>query len=159
MKILSSIFSALLVFSLLSVTSCSKEKESNTVAPDYLVFGHFYGMCAGELCVETFMLTESDLYEDSNDSYSAQEPFEMVRMTNENFEKARDLTDYIPSELLNDNEDRYGCPDCGDQGGLLVILSVDGVVRKWRIDQSKVSIPVFLHEFVDELNERIALLE
>ena len=43
-----------------------KEGEGTT---DYIVFGHFYGECVGEQCVEIFKLTKDQLSEDSNDTY------------------------------------------------------------------------------------------
>ncbi len=159
MKLSKTLSSTLLFFSLLTLIACTKEKDLNSQASDYLVFGHFYGMCWGEECVETYKLTSTAIYEDKKDSYTAQEPFDFMRLSNEKFEMVRDLTDYIPAELLEGTEDVYGCPDCADQGGLHIILSSNGVVRKWRIDHSKASIPSFLHEFVDKVNERIDLLK
>jgi hypothetical protein len=159
LKLSKTLSSTLLFFSLLTLIACTKEKDLNSQASDYLVFGHFYGMCWGEECVETYKLIPTALYEDSNDRYDAEEPFNFNRLSNEKFELVRDLTDYLPTELIEGTEDVYGCPDCADQGGLLVILSVDGAVRKWRIDNAKANIPVFLHEFTDKIKERIDLLK
>ena len=55
------------------ILSCTDNDDENAFLlgdQDYLVFGHFYGMCAGEGCVETFKLTDLELFEDTVDDYS-----------------------------------------------------------------------------------------
>ena len=50
--------------------SCNKDDEIELNQTVFLVFGHFYGECIGEECVEIFKLTTNKLYEDTNDNYS-----------------------------------------------------------------------------------------
>jgi hypothetical protein len=51
----------------------------------FLVFGHFYGECFGEGCVETYKLTDVSLYEDVLDDYSGSN-LEFVKLENDIFE-------------------------------------------------------------------------
>jgi hypothetical protein len=141
----------------LLLASCNKDDSTAQGQTNYLIFGHFYGMCAGEQCVETFMLTENQLLEDQNDDYSGID-FNFTVMSNAKYNQVNDLIDSFPSDLLDEDEGTIGCPDCADQGGLFIQYSANGVSKSWRIDQSKVAVPAYLHEFMDEVNGKIALI-
>ncbi len=140
--------------------SCWKKKDDDNITindNDYLVFGHFYGECMGEECVETFKLTSSKLYEDILDDYSGQN-LEFVELTNELFLQVNDLETFFPEQLLDETESVIGCPDCADGGGLYVLYSDNGNLRSWRIDQFQENVPTYLHSFMNKINEKIALI-
>jgi len=137
--------------------SCNKDDEIELNRTNILIFGHFYGECIGEGCVETFKLTDKKLFEDSNDNYFATD-FNFVELENEKFEQVKDLMDYLPIQLLSAKENIFGCPDCADQGGLFIQYTDNGNVKSWRIDQSKNAVPDYLHEFMDKVNEKINLI-
>ena len=145
-----------LLIAIAMTTSCNKDcitlNEQN-----YLVFGHFYGMCAGEGCVETYKLTDMKLYEDLIDDYSGQN-FEFVELENETFEQVSDLVDFFQNQLLSEEETVFGCPDCSDGGGLFIQYSDNGNLKSWRIDQFQNNVPSYLHAFIDQVNEAIALI-
>ncbi|MGY8885139.1 MAG: hypothetical protein ACKVKI_06440, partial [Flavobacteriales bacterium] len=132
-----------LLIAIVMTTSCNKDcitlNEQN-----YLVFGHFYGMCAGEGCVETYKLTDMKLYEDLIDDYSGQN-LEFVELENETFEQVSDLVDFFPNQLLSEEETVFGCPDCSDGGGLFIQYSDNGNLKSWRIDQFQNNVPSYLH--------------
>ena len=155
MKVL---FTLTLILSLSILFSCEKDEDIVIEGTDYLIFGHFYGECQGESCVETFKLTDQNIYEDENDNYSGSGQFNFKELDNDKFEQVKDLIDFFPPELLNDTNETFGCPDCADQGGLLVKLARNGFVKSWRIDQSKNAVPVYLHAFMDSVNVKIDLL-
>ena len=150
------IITLLLTVSFLS--SCKKDQDPTNTETDYLIFGHFYGMCQGETCVETFLVTDQKLFEDENDSYSVSEPFNFNELSSDDFELVKSLIESFPPELLNDTNSTFGCPDCADQGGLLIKLAQNGEVKSWRIDQSKMAVPQYLHAFMDSVNVSISLL-
>lgn len=139
------------------IYGCSTNETNNSNEYDYLIFGHFYGFCIGESCIEIFKLTNETLYEDSNDNY-ALEPFNFDVLDNTIFEQVKDLVDYFPMNLLSEQESVLGCPDCADGGGLFIEYSKNGEVKSWRIDQMKNNIPNYLHDFMDKVNEKIALI-
>ena len=145
-----------LLIAIAMTTSCNKDcitlNEQN-----YLVFGHFYGMCAGEGCVETYKLTDMKLYEDLIDDYSGQN-LEFVELENETFAQVSDLVDFFPNQLLSEEETVFGCPDCSDGGGLFIQYSDNGNLKSWRIDQFQNNVPSYLHAFIDQVNEAIALI-
>ena len=123
---------------------------------DFLIFGHFYGFCIGESCVETFKLTDEKLFEDNIDDYSGKE-LNFIELENDKFEQVKNLAEFFPNQLLNDNN-VFGCPDCADGGGLFIQYSENGNIKSWRIDQPKRNVPEYLHNFIDKVNEKIALL-
>ena len=145
-----------LLIAIAMTTSCDKDcitlNEQN-----YLVFGHFYGMCAGEGCVEIYKLTDVKLYEDLIDDYSGQN-LDFVELDNELFEQVSDLVDFFPNQLLSENETVFGCPDCADGGGLYIQYSDNGNLKSWRIDQMQENVPSYLHSFMDQVNEAIVLI-
>ena len=154
MKSLKYLFSVCIILTFLS---CNQDDDIKVNDIDYLIFGHFYGQCFGDDCVQTFKLTQTKLFEDSVDDYSGS-TFSFSELPNGKFEEVKGLIDAIPSQLLNAKEYSFGCPDCADQGGIFIQYSQNGKVKGWRIDQSKESIPSYLHEFVDKVNESISLI-
>ena len=139
--------------------ACNKDDDSeiNINEQNFLIFGHFYGECFGEGCVETFKLTDKSLYEDTIDDYNGQN-MEFVELENETFEQVKNIMDFFPNQLLNQNETVFGCPDCADGGGLFIQYSENGNKKSWRIDQVKDNVPTYLHNFIDKVNEKIGLI-
>jgi len=138
--------------------ACSSDDDGIDInEQNFLVFGHFYGQCGGEECVETFKLTDKSLFEDAVDDYNGQN-MDFVELNNDLFEQVKNLTEFFPNQLLNQNETVFGCPDCADGGGLFIQYSENGKESSWRIDQVKDNVPEYLHEFMDKVNEKIALI-
>jgi hypothetical protein len=136
---------------------CSSEDNTALNNEDYLIFGHFYGFCVGENCIEIFKLTNDTLYEDSNDNYGIN-PLNFEPLDNSKFKLAEDLMLYFPEKLLTENEAIIGCPDCADGGGLYIEYSKNGIIKHWKIDQMKMNVPTYLHAFMDKVNEKISLI-
>lgn len=138
--------------------SCDSNDDTIEInEQNYLIFGHFYGECGGERCVETFKLTDKNLFEDTIDDYLG-ENLDFVELSSEKFELVKDIETFFPSQLLNNNDTVIGCPDCADGGGLFIQYSENGNTRSWRIDQMKNNVPEYLHEFIDKVNEKIRVI-
>lgn len=155
-----SIVTICLFLSLLALTSCGNDEsnlELTELGEIYLVFGHFFGECAGESCVETYALTSDKLFEDSLDSYNQVE-FEFGELSDEKFDLVTGLENLFPNELLTVDQEVFGCPDCGDWGGIYVELVENGERYIWRIDVNLDDIPLYLHDFVTEIIEKIRLI-
>lgn len=150
-----SFFYTVLVLTLFSLSSCKKEKEKSP--GDYLIFGRFYGFCMGELCIETYKLDAANLYEDLNDNYSGA-PFDFVQLGAEKFEETKDLINYFPNELLAQPDSTFGCPDCADQGGILISYYANEELKTWRVDNNRSAVPSYLHAFMDKIDDKIDLI-
>ena len=136
--------------------SCNND-SININEQNFFIFGHFYGKCKGENCVETFKLTDKGLFEDIIDDRNGQN-MKFIQLENEKFLQIKDLVDFFPSQLLKENKTTIGCPDCADGGGLFIQYSENGNVKSWRIDQEKDNVPHYLHNFIDKVNEKIKII-
>jgi len=141
-------------------TSCDKDNEIGlgNLDSNYLVFGGFAGECFGDMCVTNFALTDDGLFEDENHVYNSTD-FSFVELTNDKYELAKDLIDFFPQQLLEQEESTIGCPDCYDQGGYFIQYTQDGESQFWRIDTRLEDVPTYLHDFLGKVSEKINLLK
>lgn len=147
---------------LLAFTSCTKEPAIHLRESDYLIFGHFYGECIGEQCIEIYKLEQNQLLEDTKDRYPSATDFyeaDYVRLSQPQFDDTRDLVDYFPFDLLNEANTVIGQPDAGDWGGLYIEYNYNGVRKFWLLDQAKRNVPTKYHSFIDKVNEKIKQLK
>lgn len=134
----------------------------NLSASEYLIFGHFYGMCMGETCVEIYRLEKDQLLEDTRDRYPATTGFyngSYERLSQKKFDDCKDLISYFPVSLLSEPGNVIGQPDAGDWGGLYIEYNFNGLRKFWLLDQMKTNVPVKYHAFIDKVNEKITLLK
>lgn len=145
----------------LLLTSCKKDipKQTN---PEFIIFGHFYGECMGERCIEIFKLKKDKLLEDTNDHYPNSNDFydgSYVQLSEQKFNDTKELTSLFPTDLLNETKTVFGSPDAADGGGLYIEYSANGIRKFWLFDQMKGNVPAKYHAFMDKINEKIALLK
>ena len=151
-----------IILILIVATACQTENVNReNISSDYIVFGHFYGECGGEQCVEIYRLTDNSLYEDRKDEYPSHDnvyngDFELL--DNSLFEKVKDLRNEIPSDLLTINSTVIGRPDAGDWGGIYFEMKVAGEQRYWLIDKMESNIPESLRPFVEAIENKIQLI-
>jgi hypothetical protein len=147
--------------SIVLVTSCIKD-SSEPLASDYIIFGHFYGECKGEQCVEIYRLENDILFEDSSDRYPDSQNFydgKWVDLSRDKFDAAKDLVNFFPADLLDEPGTVIGQPDAGDWGGLYIEYSLNETRRFWLLDQMKSNVPEKYHGFIDKVNEKIEKLQ
>ena len=151
---------------LVAAAGCSvaKDEYAGTGEFEYMVFGHFYGECAGEGCVEIFRLDGEGLYEDSTDVYpNALSPYngKYYSLPEEKFELVKDLIYEFPQELYAEPQIIIGVPDGGDWGGVYVEMKYKnepGLTGFWLLDQNEANMPQVYNEFVDKINDKIVLI-
>ena len=144
------------------VLSCTKHNEGpDSSELDYIIFGHFYGFCMGEECIEIFKLTDQELYEDTRDTYPRWDRYyqgNYLKMDQDKFELVKSLGDYIPDELLQSQDTVFGSPDAADGGGVYFAIKSGEQSRFWVIDQMDNNIPEYLKAFKTKINESIQLI-
>ncbi len=143
------------------LTSCEKDTIELSKS-EYLIFGHFYGECEGEKCVEIFRLEQDKLFEDTKDKYPFGYDFydgNYIQLSEQKFNDTKDLVNSFPADLLTETDTVIGQPDAGDWGGLHIEYNFNGVRKFWLLDQMKSNVPTKYHNFIDKVNEKIALLE
>ena len=154
------LFTGLLLVSLTS--ACHKTEplvESSSF--EHLLFGHFYGECLGDECIELFRLETEKLFEDDLDQYPHRDKAyqgNYVELSTEKFNQVKDLKDHFTLALLAEDRIIFGCPDCADQGGLYLEYGVEGQSAFWILDNNQAEIPNYLHGFVDKVHEKITLI-
>ncbi len=144
------------------LASCEKDGSIKLSNSDYIVFGHFYGECMGEQCVEIFRLEKDRLLEDTKDQYPSRHEFyvgDYVQLSQEKFNNTKNLTDNFPTDLLNETDTVIGQPDVVDGGGIYVEYNINGVRKFWLLDQMKDNVPAKYHNFIDKVNEKITQLQ
>lgn len=145
---------------ILLYASCCHDPVENTPSSevDYFIFGHFFGECGGEQCVEIFVIQNEKLYEDTLDDYPGIADFEdrqLMLLDNAAYTIAASLPDQMPDELWNETETTIGQPDAGDWGGIYVEVKRNGETRYWLIDHWDDHIPEYLHPFTDAIKAAI----
>lgn len=145
--------------------SCEKECDcAGTGQFEYMVFGHFYGECAGEGCVEMYKIEGERLYEDSTDIYPnglAAYQGEYVLLPDVKYQLVKDLVLEFPDELYAETNTVIGMPDAADWGGIYVEIKFkneEALSGFWLLDQMESNMPQVYNDFVDKINEKIALI-
>ena len=148
----------IIALALLVLLSCDGDERITLKDSSYITFGHFYGFCLGEQCIEIFKLTNDGLYEDVLDRYpSTDSPYsgDFKPLEPAKFELVKSLREEIPSDLLDIEERRIGQPDAGDWGGYYLELIHRGKVRYWLIDKNDLYLPENLKPFASKLGTYI----
>ena len=156
----------LILFVSIIITSCEEKDCCFGENQEYFIFGHFYGECGGEGCVEIFKIQDGRLYEDSNDTYPYNaSPYngQWNQLSNEKYEAVKDIQYEVPGELFELPTHILGIPDGGDWGGILIqINDVSGQnpshTGTWLLDQNENNMDSIYNAFVDKVNEKIALI-
>lgn len=126
MKVLIPIFSVILFF-----TACS---DDGFGSEDVFYFGTYAGFCAGD-CWTVFLIQDNEVFPDNFDPRNDSElSFSSTPLPNEKYDIAEEIRSSLPAILKNTDTQIYGCPDCADQGGIIVGWTIDGVSREIRID-------------------------
>jgi len=142
-------------------SSCKKE-TMDLAENDYLVFGHFYGECMGEGCVEIFRIESDKLLEDTKDTYPGSIDFYKANyksLSVEDFQNTQDLVSYFPNDLLTEKNTVIGQPDAGDWGGIYIEYNYKGIHKFWLIDKMKSNVPDKYYNFIDKVEEKISKLQ
>ncbi len=144
----------------LSLISCEHDDIKEIAPINYIVFGHFYGECFGEQCVELYKLTDTALYEDTADRFSNCTDYKgnFKLLDDALFQKVKALAQKIPQDLIVTNQQTIGQPDAGDWGGLYFEIRNEGMCQFWLIDKMKTNLPEWLIPLAVEIERDIELI-
>ncbi|GAA4273055.1 hypothetical protein GCM10022258_23490 [Aquimarina gracilis] len=117
--------------------SCSDDDDqASEVQVQSLVFGSFTGECFGD-CFDVFKIDGTKLEEDRIvDFYTQNYSFKgSFTFPGEEFMKHQSILNEIPAELIEGSDKTFGCPDCADQGGVYLVITIgDGKTINYLID-------------------------
>ena len=134
------------------------DKEEVNISARYLVFGHSYGKCVGEECLEVFKLTQDSLYEDLEDNFFTGGA-KFVALSKTKHTLALPLLTSYPEELRDEVNRTFGCPGCHDQASIIIQYFDGEKLQKFVVDEDKNMVPVFLHTYIDKIQKTIGLLK
>ena len=142
---------------LMALSSCAKEDLSTSI--DTLIFGHFYGECSGERCIETYKLESDKLYEDVLDRYAGgdHQHFGFQQLPDNLKKNLPDLVSMLPDQIYQ-QPSTIGMPDAGDWGGIYVQVRKQGVTHWWLIDKAEANLFDWLLPFKQNIEAAIEIL-
>jgi hypothetical protein len=144
-----------------SLLSCRYDDFAIDPKEDYLVFGTFYGMCAGN-CVNFYLINKGELYQINNHEYPNQQhrfDFSSVtKLSDEKFKSVENLWTQFPPQLKSESQTVFGCPDCADGGGTYLEIAIDGEIKYWYIDNSEANVPAYLNNYAKMVRESMKSL-
>jgi len=151
----------------MSLIACEDKKCGEPVDDtQHFIFGHFYGECAGEGCVEMYKLENGRLYEDDLDQYpNFTTPIEAHwnELPNAKYEAVKDIENDFPNQLYSETGHVLGQPDAGDWGGIYVEKTITGdsatYAGFWLLDKNEYNMSDMYNEFVDSIEVKIMLIQ
>lgn len=150
--------SLLLISSFLVPTLFTSGCRKDPVAKDgYIVFGHFYGFCEGEQCIELYKYENGVLYEDQRDQYPPSAlPYNgrWVKLRDGLKGYADDIQSNKPDSMMMFTDSIFGMPDAVDQGGVYFELKEGDSFHYWVMDNSPSALPEYLRPFAALIRER-----
>lgn len=151
------ITSMIVLFIAIGYFSC--EEESMAIDGTF-TFGHSYGECLGDACVVNYKISANQLYLAKNPDYGGCDVEAAYRsLPDSSYQHAKVLLPLIPEQLWSQPVGNVGAPDAYDQGGIQISLTRNGETRCWFIDTNRSSVPDYLHDFLDEVQHVIGLLQ
>jgi hypothetical protein len=154
----------LLLLSLIFTSCAEKELVENDPVekpdfPEYIIFGIYFQNCHPQACVEIYKIQNDSLFKSDN-TYPRNEMYsgEFEFMGNEKLPLVADITDEIPPELLEIDDQYIGCPDCSDAGGFIIEYSTKNFQSNWLIDTNRSNVPEELNDFLTLTYEKIKIL-
>ncbi len=109
------------------------------VKPKTVVIGHFAGMCIGN-CGTMYEIGEKVIARDTTSFYKSYNDLSKFSVEHQEISEQDDEGDYndlklgVPLIMLFDPRNRFGCPDCRDQGGYYLQFTMFGLTRRFQID-------------------------
>lgn len=125
-----------------------------TAGTDHFIFGSIIGFAPQQAdVVHLYLLQDGQLYADAMTRPDDPLAFHPTPLDEEAFQLAiRAWTDFPPF-LWNQPNAVFGCPDCADQGTLVVMTEKDGQTLRWSIDPYEWDLPEELRPYASLLKE------
>lgn len=132
--------------------SCHRENEDPPAEPDYLIFGYYTCFCEN-CCTTGYKISGDQLFKGEKVSYLPPYNFDSTPLEAAKYERAKQLLDDLPAQLLNNNYQAFGCGGCRDLPVYYLEVQRDGFVYKWQIDDDPTGLPAYLLNYSALLGE------
>jgi hypothetical protein len=145
---------SLLILVALTLTSwqCQKEKGSLTLKEDHLIFGYINCFAPTDSdCVRLFLLQDGQLFADAVQRPEQAYAFHSTPMGEAAFQTAIQAWTDMPQYLWDHPNSMQGCPNCVDQGTLVIATKKNGITYKWDLDPMEAALPTEIRPYVTML--------
>ena len=142
------------------LTACKDDPCSKPLPEgDIFIFSKYYCECMGS-CITGYKLTDQGLFQGAGTWCDpATLTFSATPLSDDKANLAQTLRYAIPAQMLDTDEEVYGCPDCGDWGGYYIELTSGGTTKSWRLDTHKDGLPADIKAYVEMLEQTLADLQ
>jgi len=113
-----------------------------------------------------FKVEDGHLYEDDLDHYpNGTTPIDAHwnQLSNDKYEKVKNLAAEIPLSLFNETDHILGIPDGGDWGGIYFEVNYSGHQAFksgfWLLDKNESNMAQVYNDFVDKIEEKMVLIQ
>ena len=111
---------------------CTEDNQASQSDHPPLIFGSNHGFCLGN-CAHLFKYENGEVFRDEMDKLEVNFVFSDTPDP-ELLESAQRILEDFPEELKVNSQETYGCPDCADQGTLILQLTEGDGTRRWYLD-------------------------
>lgn len=149
----------IVIFFVLIITTgfgCTVGEGPRPLTAGYFIFGTYAGECFGN-CFTGFKMESGKIFRDDlNYFYGNELSFENSPMDQDAYDRASLLLDSFPDFLKNNPGQKYGCPDCHDQGGIFLQLGEGANATSWHLDVINGALPPELIPYKERIQQVIA---
>lgn len=143
-----------IIFLFIGFSSCQKERDQYNA--EYFMFGQFYGFCPSN-CSNIYKISNDELKKDTKKEVPTRTEYYVGNFTESQdfYDEAIALQNSFPTELWNEKNKTFGCPDCVDQGGIYIEYSLKNKKGYWIFDTNIASNPDYLQDYLKQLRDLI----
>jgi hypothetical protein len=126
--------------------------------PKTIIFGHFASECTGN-CGTMYKVSYKVIVRDTTSFFQNKSDLSKFAVKFQNGSEQDDEGNFdsfklnIPLLMLLDPRSQFGCPDCHDQGGYYLQVTMLGVTRRFQIDKGHE--PFYYPELTRDIDHKI----
>jgi len=126
--------------------------------PGTIVFGHFAGECVGN-CGTMYQVSEKVIVRDTTSFFQNRNDLTKFSIKFQNVSGQEDEGNFdnfkinVPLVMLLDPRNKFGCPDCYDQGGYYFQFTMLGITRRFQIEKGHE--PFYYKELTTDIDRKI----
>ena len=133
---------------------------NTTPLPDSFSFGLASGFCFAPDCAKFFLIKNEKLYADNTTLYTGigSVAFRNSPEPDASYQIANQLLKDFPSYVTNSPNKSFGCPNCADQGQVVLTMEIGGKTTSWNVDTNVDALPQEIRSYLTEVDALLSQL-